>query len=65
MYSTGDGGVATNDFNATFRQFFDHQLPILLVIEDNGWAITAELSIQWGGSLVEWARGRRRLCRRG
>src|SRR5579863_10547908 len=57
MYSTGDGGAATNDFNATFRQAAVHQLPMLLVVEDNGWAITAESSIQWSGSLVEWARG--------
>src|SRR6266702_3147748 len=28
-----------------------------MVIEDNGWAITAPSSIQWGGSLVEWAKG--------
>jgi len=49
--------VATNDFNALFRQAAVHQLPILMVVEDNGWAITAASSIQWSGSLVEWARG--------
>lgn len=57
MYSTGDGGAATNDFNATFRQAAVHRLPMLLVVEDNGWAITAESSVQWAGSLVEWAKG--------
>jgi len=57
MFTTGDGGVATNDFNALFRQAAVHQLPILMVVEDNGWAITAASPIQWGGSLVEWARG--------
>src|SRR5579864_2099137 len=57
MCSTGDGGVATNDFNALFRQAAVHQLPVLIVVEDNGWAITAASSIQWSGSLVEWARG--------
>src|SRR6266705_4072529 len=57
MYTTGDGGAATNDFNALFRQASVHQLPILMVIEDNGWAITAPSTIQWGGSLVEWAKG--------
>lgn len=57
LCSTGDGGAATNDFNVLFRQSSVHQLPILLIIEDNGWAITAPSSIQWGGSLVEWAKG--------
>jgi 2-oxoisovalerate dehydrogenase E1 component len=57
MFTTGDGGVATNDFNALFRQAAVHQLPILMVVEDNGWAITTASPIQWGGSLVEWARG--------
>src|SRR5438552_16301258 len=57
MITTGDGGAATNDFHAIFRQVSIHQLPVLMVIEDNGWAITAPSSIQWGGSLVEWAKG--------
>src|SRR5437588_8591259 len=57
MYTTGDGGAATNDFNALFRQAAVHQLPILMVIEDNGWAITTASPIQWAGSLVEWANG--------
>src|SRR2546421_1971608 len=57
MFTTGDGGAATNDFHALFRQVSIHQLPVLMVIEDNGWAITAPSSIQWGGSLVEWAKG--------
>jgi 2-oxoisovalerate dehydrogenase E1 component len=57
MYSTGDGGVATNDFNVAFRQAAVHQLPILIVVEDNGWAITTPSPIQWGGRLVDWARG--------
>ncbi|MGI9061854.1 MAG: alpha-ketoacid dehydrogenase subunit alpha/beta [Ktedonobacteraceae bacterium] len=57
MFTTGDGGAATNDFNALLRQASVHQLPILLVVEDNGWAITAASSIQWGGSLVALANG--------
>src|SRR6266436_6361451 len=57
MFAAGDGGVATNDFNALFRQTSVHQLPVLMVVEDNGWAITAPSTIQWGGSLVEWAKG--------
>ena len=57
MYTTGDGGAATNDFNVLFRQAAVHKLPILMVVEDNGWAITTASSIQWAGSLVEWAKG--------
>ncbi len=57
MFTTGDGGAATNDFNALLRQASVHQLPILIVVEDNGWAITAPSSIQWGGSLVALANG--------
>jgi 2-oxoisovalerate dehydrogenase E1 component len=57
MFTTGDGGVATNDFNALFRQTAVHQLPILIVVEDNGWAITTQSTAQWSGNLVEWAKG--------
>ncbi|QBD83053.1 hypothetical protein EPA93_46670 [Ktedonosporobacter rubrisoli] len=57
MCSLGDGGAATNDFYVLFRQAAIHQLPILIVVEDNGWAITTPSAIQWAGSLVEWAKG--------
>ncbi len=57
MSCTGDGGAATNDFNVLFRQASVHKLPVLMVIEDNSWAITTPSTIQWGGSLVEWAKG--------
>src|SRR2546429_1493311 len=57
MCTAGDGGVATNDFTALFPQAAVHKLPVLIVVEDNGWAITAASSIQRGGRLVDWARG--------
>src|SRR6266567_1006029 len=38
-FTVGDGGVATNDFNVLFRQVSVYQLPILMIVEDNGWAI--------------------------
>jgi 2-oxoisovalerate dehydrogenase E1 component len=57
LCSTGDGGVATNDFHTLFRMSAVHQLPVLMVVEDNGWAITTPSTIQWAGSLVEWAKG--------
>ncbi len=56
MFTVGDGGVATNDFNVLFRQASVHQLPVLIVVEDNGWAITTPSPTQWSGSLVEWAK---------
>lgn len=57
LYTGGDGAAATNDFNVLFRQASIHQLPVLMLIEDNGWAITTSSDRQWGGSLVDWARG--------
>jgi 2-oxoisovalerate dehydrogenase E1 component len=56
LCSTGDGGAATNDFNVLFRQAGVHQLPVLMIVEDNDWAITTSGGVQWAGSLVEWAR---------
>src|SRR5438128_83837 len=55
-FHCGDGGAATNDFNVLYRAATIHQLPVLMVVEENGWAITNS-GRQWGGSLVEWARG--------
>ncbi|WP_151754251.1 alpha-ketoacid dehydrogenase subunit alpha/beta [Dictyobacter vulcani] len=55
LCSTGDGGAATNDFNVLFRQAGIHRLPILIVVEDNGWAITQPGGNQWSGSMVDWA----------
>ncbi len=57
LCSTGDGGAATNDFHVMLRASAVHQLPMLIVVEDNGWAITAEAKLQWAGSLVEMAKG--------
>ncbi|HLI07469.1 MAG TPA: thiamine pyrophosphate-dependent enzyme [Ktedonobacteraceae bacterium] len=57
LFCTGDGGVATNDFNVLFRQASVYKLPVLIVVEDNGWAITTPSVNQWGGNLVEWAKG--------
>ena len=57
MFCTGDGGVATNDFNVLYRAATIHQLPVIMVVENNGWAITTPTEgHQWGGNLTEWAR---------
>src|SRR2546428_13689823 len=55
-FHCGDGGAATNDFNVLYRAATIHQLPVLMVVDEHGWAITNS-GRQWGGSLVEWARG--------
>ncbi|GCE24777.1 tungsten formylmethanofuran dehydrogenase subunit E [Dictyobacter alpinus] len=55
LCSMGDGGAATNDFSVLFRQAGIHRLPILIVVEDNGWAITQPGGNQWSGSLVDWS----------
>lgn len=58
VFCTGDGGVATNDFNALMRASTIHKLPLIMMIEDNGWAITTPTAgHQWGGNLLDWARG--------
>jgi 2-oxoisovalerate dehydrogenase E1 component len=58
FFCTGDGGVATNDFNVLLRAAAIHKLPIILCVEDNGWAITTPTEgHQWGGNLVDWASG--------
>lgn len=57
MFCTGDGGVATNDFNVLYRAATIHKLPVIMVVENNGWAITTPTEgHQWGGDLTAWAR---------
>src|SRR3989440_5747621 len=55
--TVGVGDVATTDFNVLFLQASVYQLPILMIVEDNGWTITTPSPIQWGGNLVAWAKG--------
>ncbi len=58
LFCIGDGGVATNDFNVLMRAATIHRLPIIIAVEDNGWAITTPTTgHQWGGNLVDWAEG--------
>ncbi len=56
LSTIGDGGAATNDFQVLLRQAAVHQSPVLIVVEDNGWAITTPSTKQWAGSLVEMAK---------
>ena len=53
----GDGSTSEGEFYEGLSSACLKKLPILFLIEDNGWAITTASSIQWAGSLVEWAKG--------
>src|SRR5256712_7129711 len=55
-FQCGDGGVATNDFNVLYRAATGHQIPVLMVVEGNGWG-TTNSGGQWGGGLGEMERG--------
>ncbi len=55
-FFTGDGGVATNDFNAMLRAATVHKLPMLIVVNNNHWAIMTEQQAQWAGDLTAQIR---------
>jgi 2-oxoisovalerate dehydrogenase E1 component len=56
MFSTGDGGAATNDFNVLLRQATVHNLPVLITVWNNHWAIMTEQQAQWAGDLTAQVR---------
>jgi 2-oxoisovalerate dehydrogenase E1 component len=56
MFSTGDGGAATNDFNVLLRQATVHKLPVLITVWNNHWAIMTEQQAQWAGDLTAQVR---------
>jgi len=56
--SAGDGATSQGDFHEALNFSCIHKLPILFVIQDNGWAISVPRSEQTaGGSIVKMARG--------
>ncbi len=55
-FFTGDGGAATNDFNAMLRAVTVHKLPALVVVTNNHWAIMTERQAQWAGDLTAQIR---------
>jgi 2-oxoisovalerate dehydrogenase E1 component len=55
-FFTGDGGVATNDFNVLLRAATVHKLPVLMVVWNNHWAIMTEAQTQWAGDLCAQVR---------
>ncbi|HEY7091824.1 MAG TPA: thiamine pyrophosphate-dependent enzyme, partial [Ktedonobacterales bacterium] len=56
LFSTGDGGAATNDFNVLLRQATVHKLPVLITVWNNHWAIMTEQQAQWAGDLTAQVR---------
>lgn len=56
--SGGDGSTSQGDFHEALNFSCIHNLPIIFVIQDNGWAISVPVSEQTaGGSIAKMARG--------
>lgn len=56
--SGGDGSTSQGDFHEALNFSCIHQLPVLFVIQDNGWAISVPVEEQTaGGSIAKIAKG--------
>ena len=56
--SGGDGSTSEGDFHEALNFASLHQLGVIFVIQDNGWAISVPISEQTaGGSIVNMAKG--------
>ena len=56
--SCGDGATSQGDFHEALNFSAIHQLPVIFVVQNNGWAISVPIVEQTaGGSIVEVARG--------
>lgn len=56
--SAGDGATSQGDFHEALNFSCIHNLPILFVIQDNGWAISVPVEEQTaGGTIAKMARG--------
>ena len=56
--SGGDGSTSQGDFHEALNFSCIHNLPILFVIQDNGWAISVPIAEQTaGGAIAKMARG--------
>jgi 2-oxoisovalerate dehydrogenase E1 component len=56
--SGGDGSTSQGDFHEALNFSSLHRLPVIFVIQDNGWAISVPISEQTaGGSIAPMARG--------
>jgi 2-oxoisovalerate dehydrogenase E1 component len=56
--SCGEGATSQGDFHEALNLSALHQLPVIFVVQNNGWAISVPIAEQTaGGSIVEVARG--------
>ncbi len=56
--SAGDGSTSQGDFHEALNFASIHRLPVIFVIQDNGWAISVPVEEQTaGGSITLMARG--------
>lgn len=56
--SGGEGSTSQGDFHEALNFSALHQLPIIFVIQDNGWAISVPVTEQTaGGTIAKMARG--------
>lgn len=56
--SAGDGATSQGDFHETLNFACLHKLPLVIVIQDNGWAISVPKAEQTaGGTIAKMARG--------
>ncbi len=56
--SAGEGATSQGDFHEALNFASIHQLPVIFVIQNNGWAISVPVEEQSaGGSLIEVMRG--------
>ncbi len=56
--SAGDGATSQGDFHETLNFACLHTLPLIVVIQDNGWAISTPVSSQTaGGTIAKIGRG--------
>ncbi len=56
--SGGEGSTSQGDFHEALNFSCIHKLPVIFMIQDNGWAISVPIEEQTaGGSIVEMAKG--------
>lgn len=56
--SAGDGATSQGDFHEMLNLACLHRLPLVIVIQDNGWAISVPVEDQTaGGTIAKMARG--------
>jgi 2-oxoisovalerate dehydrogenase E1 component len=55
--SIGDGAITEGEVSEAFQMAALHQLPIIYLVQDNGWGISAKGSEMYAQNAVEFIRG--------